>query len=43
MNAADAVAYARHNSRAHDAVIGVYDAARNLIDVRQHKGDFKEP
>jgi hypothetical protein len=35
--------YARHNSRAHDAVISIYDAAGNLIDVRQHKDDFKEP
>lgn len=43
LNAADAIAYARHSSRAHDAVISVYDAAGNLIAVHQHKGDFKGP
>jgi hypothetical protein len=43
LNAADGIAYARHNSRAHDAVISIYDAAGKLIDVHQHKGDFKEP
>jgi hypothetical protein len=32
-----------HYSRSHDAVICVYDAAGNLIEVHQHKGDFKEP
>jgi len=37
LNATDAIDYARHSSRAHDAVISVYDA------VHQHKGDFKEP
>jgi hypothetical protein len=24
-------------------VISIYDAAGKLIDVHQHKGDFKEP
>jgi hypothetical protein len=24
------------------AVIGVYDAAGNVIETRQHKGEFKE-
>ena len=43
LNAAVAIDYARHSSRAHDAVISVYDAAGNLIAVHQHKGDFKEP
>lgn len=29
-------------SRAHDAVISVYDQAGKLIEVHKHKGDFKE-
>jgi hypothetical protein len=43
LNASDAIDYAKHNSRSHDAVIRVYDAAGNLIETHQHKGDFKEP
>jgi len=39
----DAIEYAQHNSRAHAAVISVYDAAGNVIEVHRHKGDFKEP
>jgi hypothetical protein len=39
----DAIEYARYRSRAHDAVIHVYDAAGKLIDVHRHKSDFKEP
>jgi hypothetical protein len=42
LNASDAIDYAKHNSRSHDAVIRVYDAAGNLIETHQHKGDFKE-
>jgi hypothetical protein len=34
--------YAQFNSRSHDAVIRVYDAAGNVIETRKHKGDFKE-
>jgi hypothetical protein len=37
------IEYARYHSRAHDAVIHVYDAAGKLIDVHRHKGDLKEP
>jgi hypothetical protein len=29
-------------SRAHDAVIRVYDEAGNVIETHEHKGDFKE-
>jgi hypothetical protein len=29
--------------RSHDAVIRVYDAAGNVIETHEHKGDFKEP
>jgi len=38
----DAIDYAEHRSRSHDAVITVYDAAGNLLEVHRHKGDFKE-
>ena len=38
----NAVDYAKFYSRLHDAVIRVYDAAGNVIETREHKGDFKE-
>jgi len=38
----NAVDYAKHRSRSHDAVIRVYDAAGNVIDTHEHAGDFKE-
>ena len=42
-NAANnAISYAMHRSRSHDAVIRVYDAAGNVIETHEHKGDFKE-
>jgi hypothetical protein len=28
--------------RSHDAVIRVYDDAGNVIEMQEHKGDFKE-
>jgi len=40
----DAQAITRTNrTRSHDAVIRVYDAAGNVIETHEHKGDFKEP
>jgi hypothetical protein len=30
-----------HSSRSHGAVIRVYDAAGNLTETHEHKGDFK--
>ena len=39
----NAIGYAEHFSRPHDAVIGVYDAAGNVVEKHEHKGDFKEP
>ena len=39
----NAIRYAMHNSRLHDAVIRVYDDAGNSIEMHEHKGDFKEP
>ena len=38
----NAIGYAMHSSRSHDAVIRVYDATRKLIETHKHKGDFKE-
>jgi hypothetical protein len=37
-----AVDCAKFYSRSHDAVIRVYDEARNVIEAHSHKGDFKE-
>jgi hypothetical protein len=37
----DAIGYAKHRSRSHDAVIRVYDAAGNVIETHEHKGDFR--
>jgi len=37
-----AIGYAMHYSRSHDAVIRVYDAAGNVIETHEHKGEFKE-
>ena len=38
----NAIGYAQHRSRSHDAVIRVYDDTGNLIETHQHKGEFKE-
>jgi len=37
----NAIGYALHYSRSHHAVIRVYDAAGNVIETHEHKGDFK--
>ena len=39
----NAIGYAMHASRSHDAVIRVYDAAGNVIETHARKGDFREP
>jgi hypothetical protein len=39
---ANAIGYAEHRSRSHDAVIRVYDEAGNVIQTHEHAGDFKE-
>jgi hypothetical protein len=39
----NAIAYAMHSSRSHDAVIRVYDDAGNVIETYEHSGDFREP
>ena len=38
----NAIGYAMHSSRSHDAVIRVYAAAGNVIETHEHKGDFRE-
>ena len=38
----NAIGYAIHRSRSHDAVIRIYDAAGNVIETHEHAGDFKE-
>jgi hypothetical protein len=35
----NAIGYAMHSSRSHDAVIRVYDAAGNLIERHAHAGE----
>jgi hypothetical protein len=40
---ANAIGYAQHYSRSHDAVIRVYDDAGNVIQTHEHAGEFKEP
>jgi hypothetical protein len=39
----NAIGYAMHRSRSNLAVIRVYDAAGNVIETHERKGDFKEP
>ena len=39
---ANAVGYAQHYSRSHDAVIRVYDHAGNVIETHEQAGDFRE-
>jgi hypothetical protein len=36
----NAIGYAKHRSRSHDAVIRVYDAAGNVIATREYTGDL---
>ena len=40
---ANAIGYAMHRSRSHNAVIRVYDDAGNVIETHEHKGDYVEP
>ena len=39
---ANAIGYAEHYSRSHDAVIRVYDTAGNVIETHEHTGDLKD-
>jgi hypothetical protein len=38
----NAIDYATHHSRSHDAVIRVYDDTGNVIETHEHEGEFKE-
>ena len=38
----NAIDYVEHCSRSHDAIIRVYDAAGNVIETHEHKGEFGE-
>ena len=38
----NAIGYAKHRSRAHDAVIRVYDSAGDVIETREQVGEFRE-
>ena len=39
---ANAVGYAEHRSRSHDAMIRVYDEAGNVFETHEYKADFKD-
>jgi len=39
----NAIGFAKHRSRSHDAVIRVYDKTGNVIETHEHAGDFREP
>ena len=39
----NAIGYAEHCSRSHQAVIRVFDEASDVIETHEHAGDFKEP
>jgi hypothetical protein len=39
----NAIGYAHHRSRSHDAVMRVYDEAGDVIETPEHAGDFEEP
>jgi len=39
----NAIGYAMHCSRSHDAVIRVYDDTNKVIETHEHEGDFVEP
>jgi predicted transcriptional regulator len=38
----NAIGYAKHYSRSHDAVIRVYDEAGKVIKTHEDSGDFRE-
>ena len=37
----NAIGYAKHRSRSHDAVIRVYDETGNVIETHEHAGDVR--
>jgi hypothetical protein len=38
----NAIGYAKHRSRSHDAVIRVFDESGTVIETHEHAGNFKE-
>ena len=38
----NAIGYAQHRSRSHEAVIRVYDDVGNVIQTHEHKDGFKD-
>ena len=38
----ESIAYAKHRSRSHDAVIPVYDTVGNVIETHDYAGEFQE-
>jgi hypothetical protein len=40
--ALNAIGYAEHRSRSHNALIRVYDKTGNVIETHEHTGEFKE-
>jgi len=38
----NAIGYALHRSRSHNAVIRVYDDTGSVIETHEHTGEFKE-
>jgi hypothetical protein len=38
----NAIGYAMHRSRSHDAVIRVFDEVDNVIETHEHADDFRE-
>jgi hypothetical protein len=38
----NAIGYAEHYSRSHDAVIRVYDESGSVIETNERKGDFQQ-
>jgi hypothetical protein len=37
----NAIGYAKHRSRSHNAVLRVYDEAGNVVETHEYAGDFK--
>jgi hypothetical protein len=38
----NAIGYAKFRSRSHDAVIRIFDEAGNVIETREHAGQFRQ-
>ena len=38
----NAIGYALHRSRSHDAVVRLYDTEGNVVGTHEHRGAFRE-